>query len=409
MDWIYPPSQWERTMKIQEVFSKAYHETITWKEAARIMGVDPRTVRRWKNTVEEDGFQALLDRRRRAPSPKRAPENVRYMVTKLYRRDYHEWNVKHFHEQLRKKGVKYSYTWTKSLLQSEGLVEKTESRDKHRKRRPRKPVPGMMLHIDGSDHEWIPDLKGQKFCLIPILDDATSEVYAAMLFREEGTKECMSVLRQVVCQKGVFCSIYSDRAGHFFETPKAGGKVDLANLTQIGRALYELGIQMIPAYSPQARGRCERFFGTWQDRLPKELKLRGIKTLEGANRYIQEIFIPWHNQNLTVKPMETGSAFGSFQGRDLNLVFSIKEQRTVNGDNTVQWQTKTLQLEPSCIRISFAKCRVSVCEHLDGALSVLYGPQVIGRFDSCGNPLIHMSSQRERKEAKERERLLLVA
>ena len=409
MDWIYPPSQWERTMKIQEVFSKAYHETISWKEAAQILGVDPRTVRRWKNTVEEDGFEGLLDRRRRAPSPKRAPENVRYAVTKLYRTDYHEWNVKHFHEQLKKKGIKYSYTWTKDLLQAEGLIDKALERDKHRKKRPRKPMAGMMLHTDGSDHAWIPDLVGQKFCLIPILDDATSRAYAAELFYEEGTRECMKLLKEVVEAKGVFCSIYSDRAGHFFDTPKAGGKVDLANLTQIGRSLYELGIQMIPAYSPQARGRCERFFKTWQDRLPKELKLHGIKTLDKANRYIKDVFIPWHNQHLAVEPLEKSSAFSPYHGRALGLVFCIKEQRVVNSDNTVQWHNKTLQIEPSSVRVSFAKCKVTVCEHLDGLLSVLYGPQVIGRFDALGQPLIHKSSQRERKEAKERERLLLVA
>lgn len=409
MTWIYPPSVWERTMKIQEVFSKAYHEVMTWKDAAMALGVDPRTVRRWKRTVEEDGFERLLDRRRRTPSPKRAPENIRFAVTKLYRTDYHEWNVKHFHEQLKKKGIKYSYTWTKSLLQEEGLVHKVSERDTHRKKRPRKPVIGMMLHTDGSDHEWIPSLRGRKFCLIPVLDDATSKVYAAKLFDEEGTKEYMTLFREVIEENGVFCSLYSDRAGHFFNTPKAGGKVDLSNLTQIGRALYELGVQMIPAYSPEARGRCERFFETWQDRLPKELKLHGINSMEGANRYIEEIFIPWHNQTLVVEPLEKGSAFSPYHGRDLGFVFCIKEQRVVNCDNTVEWRTKVLQIEPSTLRVSFAKCKVTVCEHLDGSLSVLYGPQLVGRFDASGNPLIHKNSQRERKEEKQRERLLLVA
>lgn len=409
MNWTYPPSQWERTMKIQQVFSKAYYRTITWKEAAKILDVDPRTIRRWKNTVDDDGYQALLDRRRRAPSPKRAPENIRYMVTKLYRTQYHEWNVKHFHEQLKKKGIRYSYTWTKDLLRKEGLVDKITERDKHRKKRPRKPMIGMMLHTDGSDHEWIPDLKGQRFCLIPVLDDATSEVYAAELFLEEGTRECMKLFKQVIELKGLFCSIYSDRGGHFFHTPKSGGKVDLANLTQIGRAMYELGIEMIPAYSPQARGRCERFFHTWQDRLPKELKLHGIRTLDEANRYIREEFIPWHNENISVAPEEKGSVFSAYQGRDLDFVFCVKEQRIVNCDNTVEWKKKILQIEPSMLRVSFAKCKVTVYEHLDGRLSVFYGPQLIGSFDSLGYPLIHKSSQRERKEAKERERLLLAA
>ncbi len=386
MELWYPPSAWERTMKIQEVFQKAEHESITWNEAAEILGVDPRTVRRWKRTVEEEGFKGLLDKRTRKPSAKRAPWTARTRVLGLYRELYHEWNVKHFHEQLIKRGIRYSYTWTKSLLQEAGLVRRAKERDKHRKRRPRRPLVGMMMHIDGSEHPWIHGLGGRQD-LIVVMDDATNQVYYAKLVDEENTRECMLGLGYVVKTKGIFCSVYSDRASHFFRTPQAHGKVDLSNLTQIGRAMYELGIEMIPAYSPEARGRSERLFKTWQDRLVNELRLHGIKTVPDANRYILESFLPWHNEHLTVEPEQKGSAFTPCHRKDIDYVFCVKEHRVVNHDNTVQWKKLLLQIEPSKLRISFAKCNVVVCEHFDNTLSVLYGHHLIGRYDVQGQPL----------------------
>lgn len=386
MNWIYPPSAWERTMKIQECFQRANQHSITWKEAAQIMGVSERTIRRWKTTVEESSYSALLDRRTRRPSSKRAPERISHQVLKLYRDLYREWNVKHFHEQLKKYHIPYGYTWTKNLLQRARLVDRSGKKNPHRRRRQPKPLPGMMLHIDGSDHPWIPLLHGRQ-TLIVIMDDATNQVYYAKLVPEENTRECMLALHHTVAAKGLFCSIYSDRASHFFLTPKAGNKVDLSNLTQIGRAMYELGIEMIPAYSPQARGRSERLFKTWQDRLVKELKLHSIASIPDANRYIQESFLSWHNHHLTRSPQSNGSAFTPYHGKDLNLVFCIKEQRVVNHDNTVAWHNLVLQIEPSDFRISFAKCNVIVCEHFDNTLSIFYGPHLIGRYDTQGQPL----------------------
>ncbi len=386
METGYPPSAWERIMKIQEVFQKAKHQSITWNEAAEILGVDPRTVRRWKHTVEEDGFRSLLDKRTRKPSAKRVLHVERTRVLKLYKELYWQWNVKHFHEQLRKYQLPYSYTWTKNLLQEAGLVQKDSKRDKHRRKRPRKPLIGMMLHIDGSEHAWIPGLKGHQ-TLMAVMDDADNRCYYAKLVHEENTRESMLGLEHVVKTKGLYCSMYSDRASHFFHTPKAGGKVDLSNLTQVGRAMYELGIEMIPGYSPEARGRGERFFGTWQGRLPNELKLHGIKTIPDANQYIQESFLPWYNKNLTVLPAEKASAFTPCLRKDLDYVFCVKEQRIVNHDNTVQWKKLLLQIEPQSLRISFAKCRVIVCEHFDDTLSVLYGHHLIGKYDSQGQPL----------------------
>jgi len=394
----YPPSQWERIMRIQDVFSKAQHKKITWLEASEILGVSDRTVRRWKESVEQNGYEGLFDQRTKRPSPKKAPDTISNQVLKLYKEQYWEWNVKHFHEQLSKYGIRYAYTWVKNLLQGADYVEVRHRKSKHRLRRERKPLVGMMLHIDGSEHEWIPALAPQRQCLILIPDDANNDIYYAKLVLEETTRECMLGLYHVVVTKGVFCSLYSDRAGHFFHTPKAGGKVDLANLTQIARALHELGIEPIPAYSPEARGRGERFFGTWQDRLPKELKLHGIKTIPDANRYILETFLPNYRRLFLKVPPQKGSAFTPYRGKDLNFIFSVKEQRVVACDNTVRWDSLLLQIQPSKFRCSFAKAKVTVHEHLDQSISVVYGPHVIGRFNPNGTPLTKISKPKPTKQ-----------
>ncbi len=383
----YPDSQWERLMKIQDVFLRAYHDKLTWRQAAEILKVDERTIRRWKQTIEQNGYEALLDRRTKRPSPKKAPETIAQQVCKLYRDTYRDWNVKHFHEQLMKYGISYKYTWVKNLLQGAGFVEVRHRKSKHRQRRERKPLIGMMLHIDGSTHSWIPALAPQKQDLILVADDANTDLYYAKLVPQEDTRECMLALHHVVLTKGLFCSLYSDRGSHFFHTPQAGSKVDLFNLTQLGQALRELKIEMIPAYSPEARGRSERLFETWQGRLPNELKLNDIRTIPDANRYILESFLP-HFRKLFVKdPPQKGSAFTPFRGKNLHLVFSIKEQRTVAADNTVRWNNLTLQIQPSKFRFSFAKCHVTVHELLNGSITVVYGQHTIGTFNQAGFPL----------------------
>ena len=387
MDSIYPASEWRRIMRIHDVFNQAYRHKLTWKEAAEVLGVDPRTVRRWKQTAEAEGLEALLDGRKSRPSPKRIPDEYRSQVKKLYQDQYRDWNVKHFHEQLHKYRLPYSYTWTKNLLQQAHLVPTRTQRKHHRSQRPRTPLPGMMLHIDGSEHPWIPHLAPRTFSMIVVMDDATSRVYYAKLVKEEDTRECMAAIRHVVASCGLFCSLYSDRASHFFFTPKTGAKVDPSRPTQLAKALNELGITMIPAYSPEARGRSERINGTWQGRLPNELKFHKIKTLTDANRYLWEQFIPWYNQSLTVEASSKGSAFSPYQGKDLDLIFSIKDSRRVQADNTLRWNNKVLQLEPSALRISFAKAKVIVHEHLDRTLSVRFGPHSIGRFDHNGKSL----------------------
>src|ERR1035441_5288549 len=269
--WLHPRTAAERAMKLQEVLLRATSGKIKWWQAAELMGISERQMRRWRKRFEEQGHQGLLDRRQRKPSSRRVPKAQAEEVLGLYRDKYFDLNVRHFHEKLGEEHqIGLSYTWVKQALQAGGLVKRKAKRGVHRKRRERRPLPGMMLHIDGSHHQWFQDERWHD--LIVILDDATSEIYYAQLAPEETTATVMAGLRAVIEQKGLFCSLYSDRGAHFWLTPKSGGKVDYERPTQVGRVMKELGVHMIPAYSPQARGRSERNFSTWQGRLPQELR-----------------------------------------------------------------------------------------------------------------------------------------
>lgn len=376
-----------RVMKVQEVITRAMSGQINWVQASEILGWSPRTMRRWLRRWERFGYEGLFDRRKRRPSPKRVPLRRAERVLRLYREGYQGWNVRHFHEKLvEEHGIKLSYQWVKCALQTAGLVAKRVCGQKHRLARERRPMRGMLLHVDGSTHRWIPALDWQPD-LVAYLDDATSEVYDALLCQEEGTLPVLAGLKRVIEENGLFCSLYSDRGSHFFNTPQAGGPVDRTRLTQVGRALAQLGIEHIPSYSPQARGRMERFFGSWQGRLPHELARAGITTMEEANDYIRQKFIPWHNRKLAVAPKEPQSAFVPARGADLHAILSIQEDRVVGNDNTLSWGGKKLQLAAQNWRGSLAKCRVKVCEHVDGLLSVRYGPHVVGWYDAEGQPL----------------------
>ena len=369
----------ERMMKIQEVILKAMAGKLKWWEAAEIIGVTDRTMRRWRERYQEHGYSGLWDYRKRSPSPKRIAVEVLERVLQLYREKYFDFNVQHFHEKLREEhGISQSYTWVKTALQEAGLVERRKKRGTHRKRRPRRAMPGMMLHIDASEHNWFGD--GRKYELIVILDDATSEIYYAQLVEAESTRSMLSALREVVKTRGVFCSLYSDRAAHFFVTPKAGEKVDKTRLTQVGRALHELGIKMIPAYSPQARGRSERSFGTWQGRLPQELRLRGIRDLGKANEFLKEQYVKEFNGRFSVAAAEKGTAFVRLRRRDLDDIFSVQHERTVNQDNTVQLDNRVFQIMKTRWRNTLAGMTVGVHEQLDGSVTIHYGPHRIAEF-----------------------------
>ena len=378
-----------KAMKIQEVILKAASKQILWTEAADIIGVSYRTMKRWKTRYEKQGYDGIFDRRMKGPSPKRVPFKELQTILNLFRTTYRGFNVTHFHEKLKDHhNITRGYTFIKTALQTAGLVGKSPGRGKHRKRRQRKPLIGMMLHLDGSTHEWIPDLPGVFFNLLVLMDDATGEIYEMELVDQESTLTCMRLLRDCVARQGIFCSLYSDRAGHFFFTPKAGGKVLEGHLTQIGRALTELGIRPIPAYSPQARGRGERINGTLQGRLSNEFRLHGIKTREAANLFLKQTYIRQFNQRFAVKAEQSGGAFVPVQAHiNLDLIFSVKEERTVGHDNTVTFERIVFQIEPSHLRVSFAKCRVMVHQHLDQTFSITFGPHLLGRYDTQGKLL----------------------
>lgn len=314
-------------------------------------------------------------------------------VLRLYREEHAGWNVRHFHEKLvEEHGIRLSYQWVKCALQTAGLVPQGMRGQKHRQERPRRPLRGMLVHVDGSTHEWIPGA-GWQPDLMAFLDDATSEAYTAFLCEEEGTLPVLCGLKEVIVQEGLFCSLYTDRGSHFFHTAEANGPVDRTRLTQVGRALAQLGIEHIPNCSPQVRGRMERFFGTWQGRLPQELARANITTIEEANRYIREKFIPWHNRKMAVKAAEEGSAFVPCGGTDLEGILCVQEERVVGHDNTVSWGRKKLQIGPQNWCGSLARSRVKVCEHAAGMISVRSGPRVVGWYDAAGKPLKEEPSQ----------------
>lgn len=388
--FYYPEPAMERAMKVQEIILRAMSGEILWVEAAEILGISPRSMRRWRTSYEEYGYDGLYDRRKRIPSPKRVDMGIAKKILKLFRETYYDFHVKHFHEKLEEEhGIKISYTWVKTALQMAGLVPKKSKRDKHRKKRPRKPMIGMMLHLDGSPHSWLPVKPNEKQDLLVIMDDANSEIYDMFLTEEEDTRSVMQAIRNVVQKEGIFCSLYTDRASHFAHTPKGGGKPDLNRPTQAARALGELGTKLILAYSSQARGRSERMFETLQGRLPQELRLAGVKTKEEANKYIREKILPKYRKKFAVKAEVDGTAFIPVSNNiDLNKVFSIKNERTVANDNTVSYKNMKLQIEENKLRVSFAQCRVTVYEHLDGTISIGYGPHTVGCYDRNGNSLV---------------------
>jgi transposase len=383
--WQYAASEMEWMMKLQDVLLKAMAKKITWWEAAEIIGVTDRTMRRWRERLEVEGYCGLADRRKGKPSDKRVPLATVEKVLQLYKETYFDLNMRHFHEKLRDEhAIELSYTWVQNALQGAGLVARRGKRGKHRRRRERRPLPGMLLHIDGSKHHWFGDERW--YDLIVILDDATSEIYYAQLVEEESTRTVMAGLRAVIERKGLFCSLYSDRGSHFFVTLKAGQKVDKQRLTQVGRAMRELAVQMIAAYSPQARGRGERNFGTWQGRLPQELRLAGITTVGPANLFLSGHYIGVFNEKFMVKAAETGTAFRRTSRTDLDWVFTVQTERVVAKDNTVAIGDRNWQLDKSHFRSTLAGCTVTVHEHLDGAVSIRYGPHVVGRYDAEGEP-----------------------
>lgn len=376
-----------RRMRFEDVLGRSERSELSQMEAAELLGVSERTFRRWRDRYRETGMPGLLDRRL-APSLRRAPEAEIERMLGLYSDLYRGFTVKHFHEHLVKRhNYVLGYTVTKLHLHRSGLVQKAKTRSAHRKKRPRRPMVGMMLHQDASTHAWLPG-DVHHYDLVVTMEDATSGIYSAFLVDEEGTASSFRGLREVIERHGLFCSLYSDRGSHYFFTPEAGGKVSRTVLTQVGRALKELGVEHIAAYSPQARGRSERVFETLQDRLPKEFKLAGITTVEAANEWLRDVYIDEHNARFAVGAEQEDSAFMADTIGAWREILCVQEDRTVGQDNTVKWEGMSLQLPPSRLRPHFAKATVRLHVYHDGQIAVFWGPHRLADYDAKGKLIL---------------------
>jgi len=372
-----------RMQKFRDVLSRWESGGLSMLEAGELLGLSERQFRRYRDRYEEEGLDGLRDRRLGKPSPKRVPSKDAQLMLELYGGPYRGWNVKHFHEHLvRDHGFRWGYTWVKTQLHTAGLVERAARRGAHRRKRERKPCAGMMLHQDGSRFAWLagePELD-----LIVTMDDATSAIHSAFLVEEEGTASSFRGLLDVFSTKGLPGSLYTDRGSHYFFTPKAGEAVDKDRLTQVGRALDRLGIEHIPAYSPEARGRSERMFGTLQDRLPKELKRAGIVTIAAANRFLRELYLPAHNARFAKLPALPDSAFVAADPALLREILCVQDERIVARDNTVAYEGLKLQLPPSPARAHYVKAKVKVRRYPDGTLALFHGPRRLADYDAAG-------------------------
>ena len=372
-----------RVLRFLDILGRYEAAEFSQLEAAALLGVGERTFRRWRQRHEEDGEAGLLDRRLGKASGKRVPTAREDEVEGLYRERYQGFTAKHFHEHLvRDHRFAWGYTWTKTFLHSKGLLEKAERRGAHRRKRPRRPMPGMMLHQDGSRHVWLAGRPALD--LIVTLDDATAQIYSAFLTEEENTASTFRALGEVFGAHGLPLSLYTDRGSHYFFTPEAGAAVDRTRLTQVGRALERLGVEHIAAYSPQARGRSERVFQTLQDRLIKELALAGIDTPDAANLFIKEVYLPAHNARFAVAAEQPGTAFVAIPGVDLDEVLCVQEERQVGNDNCVSFNRLKLQIPESPLRAHFVKARVKVRLYPDGSHAIFHGPRCLGRYDKKG-------------------------
>ena len=370
-----------RKMRFEEVYFGWSESRLSQEEAARVLGICDRTFRRYVNRYDEMGVEGLSDKRLTQASFRRAPVDEVMAVAERYRSRYRGWNVKHFYSWYRRDGGQRSYNWVKNTLQARGLVTKVSKRGVHRKRRERSPFPGMMLHQDGSSHEWVP---GKKWDLIVTMDDATNEHYSMFFVDEEGTASSFQGIREVIVQRGLFSSLYTDRGSHYWFTPKEGGKVSKTQLTQFGRAMKHLGVQMIPAYSPEARGRSERAFETHQDRLVKELAFHGITDMHTANGYLIQVYLPAHNAEFMLPAPEDGSAFVPWIGENLDDILCEQDERTVSADNCVSFEGMKLQIPANQYRCHYVRVKVRIHRYLDGSLAIFHGPRKLADYDQQG-------------------------
>ena len=344
-----------------------------------------RTFRRWRDRYEAEGADGLYDRRLGRLSARRAPVDEVARVLELFDTRYWDLTAKHFHEKLvADHGFKRSYNWLRLSLQAHGRRRAAPMRGAHRRKRPRRALPGMMLHQDGSSHEWVP---GRWWDLIVTMDDATSDIYSAFFVAEEGTMSSFQGVSEAIRAKGLFCSLYADRASHYWNTPEAGGKVDKDTPTQVGRALAQLGIELIPAYSPEARGRSERMFGTLQKRLPQELRLGGITDMAGANRFLKEVFLPQHNARFATPAEDQGHRLRPLHRRAQRHPVHPRGTHCLKRQHGAATSAWPLQIPAGRHRRHYVKARVRVHEYPDGTMAVFHGPRCLARYHADGQPI----------------------
>jgi hypothetical protein len=374
-----------RKMRFEEAYEGWERGRLTQEEAARLLGVCDRTFRRYLVRYEERGMEGLIDQRLGQVSHRCAPVDEVIALVDLYGRRYQGFAVKHFYSWYRRAhGGMRSYTWVKNRLQERAVVPKASRKGTHRRRRPRAPYVGMMLHQDGSRHEWVP---GKFWDLIVTMDDATGEHYSMFFVEEEGTQSSFRGIKEVIHTQGLFASLYTDRGSHYWHTPEAGGKVDKEMLTQFGRAMRQLGIEMIPAYSPEARGRSERAFKTHQDRLVKELAMAGITDMTKANQYIARVYMPAHNAEFAVPPEEPNTMFVPWAGNHLEDILCEHYGRTVGNDNCIKFDGVILQIPPDEYRYHYVRLKVQVHRYPDGRLAIFHGPRKLATYDTSGNEI----------------------
>lgn len=374
-----------RRMRFKESYDGWQSGRLTQEAAAEILGVCERTFRRQIAKYEEGGLEALEDKRLNQPSRRKAPADESLKLANMYCSSFAGYNVKHFHEKYEQSGgidgQVRSYTWVKSVLQGQQLVNKHKARGKHRIKRERKPMVGMMIHQDASTHRWV---EHEAWDLVVTMDDASSEHIDMRFVAQEGTASSMAGMKAVLHSKGLPCSFYSDRGAHYWHTPQAGGKVDKNNLTQFGQAMARLGIEMIAAYSPQARGRSERAFRTHQGRLPQELASAQITSMQEANRYLKEVYMPAYNKQFCCQPEQDGSAYVPLRGHDLDEILSERYERKVGNDNCVRFNNLKLQIPADKHRYHYVRATVQVRVSCEGLISIYHGPRRLAEYDEQG-------------------------
>lgn len=373
-----------RRMKFEEVYELRNEKSITIEEAAKMLCMSERNLRRHIERYQEEGIDGLNDKRLAHAAHNAAPVDEVFQLTDLYKQKYDGYNASHFYDKYKACGGDRSYNWVRQTLQRQGLIRHTTKKGSHRRKRPRQPMVGMMIHQDASTHQWI---EGVYWDLVVTMDDATNEIYSAFFVEQEGSWSSFHGVKEVIETKGLFCSFYSDRGSHYWITDKAGGKVNKTSLTQFGRAMKQLCIEMIAAYSPEARGRSERMFGTLQGRLPQELKSAGITNINDANHFLKHQFLPEFNPRFCVPPQITKSAFVPWIPGSISLddILCLQEQRTVNNDNTINYKGKILQIPGNSFRYSYRKTKITVNEYLDGKIAIFHGPRKLVEFTKSFN------------------------